>query len=93
MRIAFRRPDGAWHFADSRTPFTPAGVHEIDVLPSNTTSSTSLSSSFHLKIPSNKERESIAARDLYKGCDPELGFLHEPTPPTYEWCDERSNGP
>ena len=94
MRIAFRRPDGAWYFADSRTPFTPAGVTEIDILPSNTTSSTSLSSSCHLKIPSNKQRESNAARDLYKGCDPEFGFLHEPTPPTYrEWCDERSDGP
>ncbi|PPQ86484.1 hypothetical protein CVT24_010254 [Panaeolus cyanescens] len=33
MRIALRRPDGAWHFADSRTPFTPVGVGEIDVLP------------------------------------------------------------
>ena len=34
MRIAFRRPDGAWHFADSLTPFAPAGVNDIDVLPS-----------------------------------------------------------
>ena len=33
MRIAIRRPDGAWHFADSRTPFTPVGVNELDVVP------------------------------------------------------------
>jgi len=34
MRIAFRQPDGAWLFADSLTPFAPAGVNDIDVLPS-----------------------------------------------------------
>ncbi|KAF9047671.1 hypothetical protein BJ165DRAFT_1117351 [Panaeolus papilionaceus] len=44
MRIALRRPDGAWHFADSRTPFTPVGVSEIDVLPSPTVSTSSLGS-------------------------------------------------
>lgn len=45
MRIAFRRPDGAWHIADSMTPFQPAGVNDIDVLPppSVTTSECSLS--------------------------------------------------
>jgi len=34
MRIAFRRPDGAWHIGDSLTPFAPAGVNDIDFLPS-----------------------------------------------------------
>lgn len=34
MRIAHRRPDGAWHFADSRTPFTPEGVSDLDNTPS-----------------------------------------------------------
>ncbi|KAH9485784.1 hypothetical protein JR316_0002699 [Psilocybe cubensis] len=42
MRIAIRRPDGAWHFTDSRTPFTPAGVTELEVTPSPASSSTSL---------------------------------------------------
>jgi hypothetical protein len=41
MRIAFRQPDGAWHFADSLTPFAPAGVNDIDVLPSPSVSSMS----------------------------------------------------
>lgn len=31
MRIAFRRPDGAWHIGDSLTPFEPAGVNDIHV--------------------------------------------------------------
>jgi hypothetical protein len=44
MRIAFRRPDGAWHFADSLTPFTPAGINEIDVLPSPSASGSEYSS-------------------------------------------------
>lgn len=34
MRIAHRRPDGAWHFADSRTPFKPEGVSDLDNTPS-----------------------------------------------------------
>lgn len=36
MRIAFRQPDGAWHFANSLTPFTPAGINDIS--PSASTS-------------------------------------------------------
>ncbi|TFK26314.1 hypothetical protein FA15DRAFT_299397 [Coprinopsis marcescibilis] len=34
MRIAHRRPDGAWHFADPRTPFRPVGVSDIENTPS-----------------------------------------------------------
>jgi hypothetical protein len=44
MRIAFRRPDGAWHIGDSLTPFEPAGVSNIDApSPSVTTSDCSFS--------------------------------------------------
>lgn len=87
MRIALRRPDGAWHFADSRTPFMPTGVNDIDVLPSPTSSSASLLS-LNVKIPSNKEREAMAARDLYKGHDPESVAI--PPPPAYyrESCNQ-----
>lgn len=85
MRIAFRRPDGAWHFADSRTPFTPAGVKDIEVVPSAMSSSASLFS-LNVRTPSNKEREARAARDLSEGYDSELGFAISPTvspPPAY----------
>jgi len=96
MRIAFRRPDGAWHFADSRTPFTPLGVNDIEVLPSPTSSSASLFY-FNAKIPSNKEREAKTARDLYKGHNPEFDFEISsivPPPPAYhrESCSEHFGG-
>lgn len=38
MRIAIRRPDGGWDFADSGAPFTPQGVSELDVTPSPSSS-------------------------------------------------------
>lgn len=53
MRIAVRRPDGAWHFTDSRTPFTPSGVADLDVLPSPMSSSASLIS-FNSRFPSTQ---------------------------------------
>lgn len=43
MRIAIRRPDGAWDFADSSQPFTPTGVS--DICPSPMSSSATLISS------------------------------------------------
>jgi len=85
MRIAIRRPDGAWHFADSRTPFTPAGVADIDILPSPMSSATSLIS-FNSRFPSTKAQEAQASRDRYKGYDPHLDFEPNPTvppPPAY----------
>ncbi|KAF8161535.1 hypothetical protein B0H34DRAFT_383755 [Crassisporium funariophilum] len=93
MRIAIRRPDGAWHFADSRTPFTPVGVKDIDVLPSPMSSSTSMFS-FNSRLPSNKELEAKAARDFHKGYDSEFDFAvssHVPPPPAYhrEPCKEQ----
>jgi len=96
MRIAFRRPDGAWHFADSRTPFTPTGVNDIDVLPSPLSSSASLFS-FNTKMSSNKEQDVKATQDLYKGYDPESDFEITPIappPPAYhrESCHEHFDG-
>lgn len=85
MRIAIRRPDGAWHFTDSRTPFTPAGVSEIDVTPSPISSRSSVSLlSFHSssRFPSNKAKEARAVRDLSN----DFGFEVDPTappPPAY----------
>lgn len=81
MRIAIRRPDGAWHFTDSRTPFAPAGVSEIDVAPSPTGSYSasllSFNSSSHL--PSSK---AMALRDQPKYNDADFGFEVNPfTPP------------
>ncbi|KAF8805200.1 hypothetical protein BYT27DRAFT_7192928 [Phlegmacium glaucopus] len=95
MRIAFRRPDGAWHFADSRTPFTPSGVKDIDVHPPASPSTSFFS--FNSKIPSNKEREVKAARDLYKGYGSEFDFETNPfapPPPAYhrESCNEYFDG-
>lgn len=91
MRIAIRRPDGAWHFADSRTPFTPTGVNDIDVLPSPMSSSASLLS-FNTKMPSNKEQEFNDTR-----YDPESDFEISPIappPPAYhhESCHEHFDG-
>ncbi|KAF8959921.1 hypothetical protein BDZ97DRAFT_1922529 [Flammula alnicola] len=85
MRIALRRPDGAWHFADSRTPFTPAGVTDIDVLPSPMSSSTSLFS-FNSHLPSSKEQEVRASREHY--------YNPAPPPPAYyrEPCREHFDG-
>lgn len=84
MRIAIRRPDGAWHFTDSRTPFTPAGVSEIDVAPSpiSSRSSVSLLSHSSSRYLSNKAKEARAARDL----SDDFGFEVNPTvppPPAY----------
>ncbi|KAF8181849.1 hypothetical protein BJ912DRAFT_979345 [Pholiota molesta] len=71
MRIAIRRPDGAWHFTDSRTPFTPAGVKEIDVVPSPVSSIASYSFSNPRLLPS----EIRASRYVH--------HEHAPPPPVY----------
>lgn len=49
MRIASRRPDGSWHISDSLTPFRPAGVNDIDVLPSPAVSTSECSFSIPSK--------------------------------------------
>ncbi|RDB20783.1 hypothetical protein Hypma_012214 [Hypsizygus marmoreus] len=78
MRIAIRRPDGAWHFADPRTPFTPSGVSEIDVLPSPSSSSS-------IKFPRRvhaKEYETKLSRELHMGYD---DIEANPPPPAYHY--------
>jgi len=60
MRIAVRRPDGAWHFTDPRDPFSPSGVSDIDVLPSPSSSTTMLPPP---RRPHRKELEAKAWRD------------------------------
>jgi len=81
MRIAIRLPDGAWHFTDSRTPFAPAGVSEIDVAPSPTGSYSASLLSFNSSsyIPSSKAK---ALRDQPNYDDADFGFEVSPfTPP------------
>ncbi|KAF8058600.1 hypothetical protein FPV67DRAFT_509767 [Lyophyllum atratum] len=77
MRIAMRRPDGAWQFGDTRRPFTPSGVSEIDVLPSPS-SSTGL-----LPPRVRKEHEAKASRDLRYGHDHDYDIDINPPPPAY----------
>lgn len=76
MRIAMRRPDGAWHFADPRSPFTPSGVSEIDVLPSPSSSTGMLPPRVRMK-----EHEAKASRDLRYGYDYDIDL--NPPPPAY----------
>ncbi|KAF9479099.1 hypothetical protein BDN70DRAFT_879166 [Pholiota conissans] len=71
MRIALRRPDGAWHFTDSRTPFTPLGIKEIDVVPSPVSSSVGFFSSH----PRLNPEELRASRYIH--------HTHTPPPPVY----------
>jgi len=71
MRIAFRRPDGSWHIGDSLVPFNPAGVNDIDVLPSPSISKSECSFSL-----SPKEWESKKV-----GCEAGYGFSTLTLPP------------
>jgi hypothetical protein len=78
MRIAVRRPDGAWHFTDSRTPFTPSGVADLDVTPSPISSATSLIS-FNSRFPSTKAQEANNSREPhnFKPSAPPLAYHPE----------------
>ncbi|TFK45119.1 hypothetical protein BDQ12DRAFT_674159 [Crucibulum laeve] len=87
MRIAIRRPDGAWQFGDHRAPFTPSGVSDIDVMPSTPSSLT-----FSLQLKNNsrtrltKADEVKAARDFNKAYDRDLDVEIGPNvmpPPAY----------
>jgi len=85
MRIAIRRPDGAWSFSDPRAPFTPSIISDIDALsPSRSYSpspeiynspSPSASVAFLPQEPPKsaaalaKEQESKAAREIRLGYD------------------------
>ncbi|GLB38004.1 hypothetical protein LshimejAT787_0410550 [Lyophyllum shimeji] len=81
MRIAMRGADGAWHFADPRTRFSPSGVSEIDVLPSP------LSSRSTMTLPSpvrTKEQEAKSPANLRHGYDrSEYDVDLNPPPPAY----------
>jgi len=77
MRIAMRRPDGAWHFADPRMPFTPTGVSEIDIMPSPSSSTITLPSRVR-----TKEQEAKTSRDLRSGYDRDYDVNLSP-PPAY----------
>ncbi|KAF8883250.1 hypothetical protein BD779DRAFT_1540295 [Infundibulicybe gibba] len=80
MRIATRRADGAWLFADPQAPFTPSGVSDLESSPASSyTALPSASSRTNLL----KEKESKSAREIRKGYDrsdyPEV----ELPPPAY----------
>ncbi len=76
MRIAIRRPDGAWDFTDSSQPFTPTGVSDICPSPMSSTA-TLISSSQRHKGSTNtkttvreyKEQESRASQMIRLGYD------------------------
>jgi len=86
MRIAIRRPDGAWHFTDSRTPFTPSGIHDLVPSPISPSSPSTLSlSSANSRLPSRKAQEA-KKETLRQRYDPDLDFevhLTIPPPPAY----------
>lgn len=98
MRIAIRRPDGAWHFTDSRTPFEPSGVKDLVNVPSLKSSSASIiSSSSNGRIPSKKADE-LKMEKSRRRHDPYLDFDLSPTvppPPAYhpEAIREQSDNP
>ncbi|PFH47403.1 hypothetical protein AMATHDRAFT_50336 [Amanita thiersii Skay4041] len=72
MRIAIRRPDGAWDFAHPGSPFNPAGVREIELTPHTPGPSSSIPptpTTPKSPVELMKERESKAARLIRKGYD------------------------
>lgn len=75
MRIAHRRPDGAWQIADSLTPFEPAGVNDIDGLPPPSASASECSFS----IPSKEWEVKKAGYEEGYGFSINLS----PPPPAY----------
>jgi len=85
MRIAVRRPDGGWNFSDSRTPFNPSGVKDLDNVPSLKSSASIISSSSNGRILSKKADE-VKMERLRRCPDPYLEFDLSPTvppPPAY----------
>ena len=85
MRIANRRPDGAWQFSDFRSSFSPRGISDLDLSPS---SSSSFRSTTHLLT---KEQEAkVSAAQHKEGFDVEIGVDTVP-PPAYVY-DHSTNG-
>jgi len=90
MRIAVRRPDGAWHFTDSRTPFTPSGVADLDVVPSPISSATSLIS-FNSRFPSSKAQGASTTREPYNFKLSAPPTAYHPEPCRDHFDDSRSS--
>ncbi|KAF6746801.1 hypothetical protein DFP72DRAFT_1017071 [Ephemerocybe angulata] len=84
MRIAYRRPDGAWLFADSGAPFTPSGVSDLVNSPVSASSSQVFPFSPAYNPTSKKEQE--AKLDSLKA-DKDGYFDYDsitPPPPAYQ---------
>jgi len=84
MRIALRRQDGAWDFADPESPFTPTGV--ADPVPSPVTPSTSMRSTIRVQFAPEHPKRS--RRDVGSRNVREL----EPPPPAYRPEDHSDEG-
>lgn len=86
MRIATRRPDGAWEFSNRGSPFNPSGVMEIEpTSPSCFSVPPTPSSLEPPKSPAEimKESESKAARLIRQGYDDREFSEDSPPPPAY----------
>jgi len=80
MRIATRRPDGAWQFADPEAPFTPSGVSDLESSPASSHTTLPPASS---RTNLLKEKESKSAREIRKGYDRFDSSEVELPPPAY----------
>lgn len=84
MRIAYRRPDGAWAFGDSSRPFTPTGVNDLV----NTPMSASSSQSFMVSPASSRPPKDYEGKRDSERLAQKDGYLdHEPLtppPPAYQ---------
>jgi len=76
MRLAIRRPDGAWDFTDPSQPFTPTGVSDICPSPMSSTTTLISSSKRHKgsvtarsTVQEYKEQESRASQMIRLGYD------------------------
>jgi len=85
MRIALRRQDGAWDFADPESPFTPSGV--ADPVPSPVSPSTSMRSTVRIHVTEERQKRN-RGRDTGTRNVREL----EPPPPAYRPEDHPDEG-
>ncbi|KAF9461852.1 hypothetical protein BDZ94DRAFT_790607 [Collybia nuda] len=83
MRIAVRRPDGAWQFSDPRTPFAPIGVSELDVLPSPSPSSFSSTATATIPPVRGPHKKELEAKPARKACERDYDPDLNPPPPAY----------
>jgi hypothetical protein len=84
MRLAIRRPDGAWDFTDPSEPFTPSGISDIHLSSvSPPTTPTSNKGSSKSAIMEYKEQESRVSRMIrlgYDARDSDLALTEGPLP-------------